>query len=72
MFYSPSQGQRNEVLYGTLRITAINPLKTELNPICHLVLLLGGATAVVVSRLRVNRGTLSFSHFSVYLIKLYR
>ena len=31
-----------------------NPLKAELNPICHLLALLGGATIVVVSRLRVN------------------
>ena len=33
---------------------AINPLNAELNPICHLLALLGGATIVVVSRLRVN------------------
>ena len=32
----------------------INPLNAELNPICHLLALLGGATIVVVSRLRVN------------------
>ena len=32
----------------------INPLKAELNPVCHLLALLGGATIVVVSRLRVN------------------
>ena len=32
----------------------INPLKPELNPICHLLALLGGATIVVVSRLRVK------------------
>ena len=31
-----------------------NPLNAELNPISHLVALLGGATIVVVSRLRVN------------------
>ena len=30
-----------------------NPLNAELNPICHLLALLGGATIVVVSRLRV-------------------
>src|SRR5215468_1189541 len=30
------------------------PLNAELNPICHLLALLGGATIVVVSRLRVN------------------
>jgi hypothetical protein len=32
----------------------INPLNAELNHICHLLALLGGATIVVVSRLRVN------------------
>jgi len=31
-----------------------SPLNAELNPICHLLALLGGATIVVVSRLRVN------------------
>ena len=31
-----------------------NRLNAELNPICHLLELLGGATIVVVSRLRVN------------------
>src|SRR5215510_8849182 len=30
------------------------PLNAELNPICHLLALLGGATTVVVSKLRVN------------------
>jgi len=32
-----------------------NPLNAELNPICHLLALLGGATIVVVSRLRVEK-----------------
>jgi hypothetical protein len=32
-----------------------NPLNAELKPICHLLVLLGGATIVVVSRLRVNK-----------------
>jgi len=32
----------------------INPLNGELNPICHLLALLGDATIVVVSRLRVK------------------
>src|SRR5215510_1356729 len=31
------------------------PLNAELNPICHLLALLGGATIVVVSRLRVKQ-----------------
>jgi hypothetical protein len=33
---------------------SFNPLNTELNPICHLLALLGDATIVEVSRLRVN------------------
>ena len=32
----------------------LNPLNAELNPICHLLALLGDATIVVVSRLRVK------------------
>ena len=32
----------------------INALNAELNPICHFLELLGGATIVVVSRLRVK------------------
>ena len=31
-----------------------NPVNAELNPICHLLALLGSATIVVVSRLRVK------------------
>ena len=44
-----------------------NPLNAELNPICHLLALLGGATIVVVSRLRVNiqlRGRLAEAPYS--------
>jgi hypothetical protein len=37
----------------------INPLNAELNPICHLLALLGGATIVVVSRLRVKSASLA-------------
>ena len=39
---------------GVVTIELVNPLNAELNPICHLLALLGGATIVVVSRLRVN------------------
>ena len=38
---------RNSVLRGrmsSLQDRAINPLNAELNPICHLLALLGGAT----------------------------
>jgi hypothetical protein len=43
--------------------SAFNPLKAELNPICHLLTLLGGATIVVVSRLRV-KGLMSVEYKS--------
>jgi hypothetical protein len=36
------------------KIRSHNPLNAELNPICHLLALLRGATIVVVSRLRVK------------------
>jgi hypothetical protein len=32
----------------------LKPLNAKLNAICHLLALLGGATIVVVSRLKVN------------------
>ena len=38
-----------------------NPLNAELNPICHLLALLGGATIIVVSRLRVKQRHLHFA-----------
>jgi len=44
---------------------AINPLNAELNPICHLLTLLGGATIVVISRLRVN---ISFQMISRHIL----
>jgi hypothetical protein len=45
----------NTVSYKLQKNFFLNPLNAELNPICHLLALLGGATIVVVSRLRVNR-----------------
>ena len=48
-------------------IKIINPLNAKLNPICHLLALLGGATIVVVSRLRVNvRDFLLFSDITIF------
>jgi len=43
---------------GTAWLAVFNPLNAELNPICHLLALLGGATIVVASRLRVKQDTL--------------
>jgi len=53
----------------TIRVT---PLKAELlvNPICHLLALLGGATIVVVSRLRVNN-QLDALFYCVYFTSLH-
>ena len=47
-------GAKISLIHQTAKQEAINPLNAELNPICHLLALLGGATIVVVSRLRVN------------------
>jgi hypothetical protein len=41
-------------IYTESRLKMFNPLNAELNPICHLLALLGGATIVVVSRLGVK------------------
>ena len=37
-----------------MNLVLFNPLNAELNLICHLLALLGGATIVVVSRLRLT------------------
>ena len=37
-----------------LEVNAINPLNAQLNPICHLLALLGAHTILHVSRIRVN------------------
>ena len=49
----------------------INPLKAELNPICHLLALLGGATIVVVSRLRVKVSCWTANVRSCMIQKIY-
>ena len=56
----PSLGMCGAILYFPPSLPRLedghkfNPLNAELNPICHLLALLGGATIVVVSRLRVK------------------
>jgi hypothetical protein len=52
---------------GNLNIVLFNPLNGELNPICHLLALLGGETIVVVSRLRVNVIDLDNGYGFIYL-----
>ena len=52
------------------RLLPINPLKAELNPICHLLALLGGATIVVVSRLRGKQGAERCEEWNKFLALL--
>jgi hypothetical protein len=44
----------NTLCGQNVEFVSVSPLNAELNPICHLLALLGGATVVVVSRLRVK------------------
>jgi hypothetical protein len=46
-----------------------NPLNAELNPICHLLALLGGATIVVLSRLRVKN--VQLAEIALYNLRHY-
>ena len=48
----------------------VNPLNAELNPICHLLALLGGATIVVVSRLRVNYVVFTNVIYFVFIVRV--
>jgi hypothetical protein len=64
---SPNEGEYYMELWVR---SLVNPLNAELNPICHLLTLLGGATIVVVSRLRVN-GNIFFLSASQLIVGLY-
>jgi hypothetical protein len=57
VLYVSVDGRRAWINWRSIvhQIGFINPLNAELNPICHLLALLGGATIVDVSRLRVKR-----------------
>ena len=68
---SPPVSNNTVPVYSAYRILSdtsvhplyeINPLNAELNPICHFLALLGGATIVVVSRLRVKAMYLETNH----------
>jgi len=45
---------RYPAITGQQRIVLINPLNAELNPICHLLALLGSHHSLRVSRVRVK------------------
>ena len=59
------------ILLRIIKYIKINPLNAKLNPICHLLALLGGATIVVVSRLRVNGYISQTTHFGYRFIAQY-
>ena len=55
MKISPAGGELfNEEGRAGIRKLYINPLNSELNPICHLLALLGAHHNLHVSRIRVN------------------
>jgi hypothetical protein len=39
-----------------IKISGLNPLNAKLNPICHLLALLGAHSILHVSRIRLNMG----------------
>jgi hypothetical protein len=43
-----------EIIFGNTKLILINPLNAELNPICHLLALLGTHHILHVSRIRVK------------------
>jgi hypothetical protein len=45
-----------------ITVKAINPLNAELNPICHLLALLGAHHILHVSRIRVNIGFVTVTY----------
>ena len=51
------QPQKLYDVYLILPAVVINPLNPELNPICHLLALLGAHHILHVSRIRINRTT---------------
>ena len=52
--YSSPVDTSDTVEIGLLTAVTINPLNAELNPICHLLALLGAHHFLHVSRIRVN------------------
>jgi hypothetical protein len=61
---SVSQVFKEKLLQCDTRLLSyINPLNAELNPICHLLALLGVYHFLHVSRIRVNRSILSAQPF---------
>ena len=62
---------RSQYIHVTVRSNRflINPLNAKLNPICHLLALLGSSTIVVVSRLRVKQPTRRTNYPNLFCYK---
>ena len=70
-FAHASQITRDAALYCTnctqVHISILNPLNTELNPICYLLALLGAHHFLHVSRIRVKSLTLRLLKSYIYI-----
>ena len=64
---SPDRPDRSQSLYRQRQKNVFNPLKAELNPICHLLALLGAHHIFHVSRIRVNYN-LKISRKIIYIL----
>jgi len=49
----------------------INPLNAELNPTCHLLVLLGAHPILHISRIRVNLYALQLRRFGINVKEIY-
>ena len=54
IYFENPEGRNDFENLGNRRNVVINPLKAELNPICHLVALLGAHHILHVSRIKVK------------------
>jgi len=65
--YSSPVDTSDTVEIGLLTAVTINPLNAELNPICHLLALLGAHHFLHVSRIRVKSLTLRLLMSYIYM-----
>ena len=56
-------GKYKENIRKLIQLLHINPLNTELNPICHLIALVGAHHILHVSRVRVNEAQSNYIFF---------
>ena len=58
------------VIFGCVRVTNVNPLNAELNPICSVLALLGAHHFLHVSRIRVKSLTLRLLMSYIYIYNI--